>query len=144
MANIRANLVTFAKAQTGLIPLIADRVHFINRPQDSGNLTSLVVRCIDGKQGAVMGADEEDGAGDDGTRSRQFEFVVWAASLEKCWEVGDVLMGLLHGTGGYACGDMTIGSSWYVREYDGDRLLDGYSDAGMYAITYVFDFLFIG
>lgn len=141
MANIRANLVTFLPAQAGLTPLIGSRVHFVIRPQGSGNATSLVLRCIDGKRGAVIGADGEDGSGDDGTRTHQFEFVVWADSLEKCWEVGDVLIGLLHGTGGYMLGDQRIGSSWYVREYDGDRLTDSYSDEGMYAITYIFEFL---
>lgn len=139
MPSLRTNLVDLLKTDASLSGL-GGRVHQLIRPQ-GGELPALVTRCIDGQRGAVIGVDGDIGSADDGTRKHQFELVVWAASSEQCEQIGDLLLDLLHGNVGYDAGEMRIDSSWLVREYDGDRVADVYSDAGAYAITYVFEFL---
>jgi len=131
--RFRQALPTFLKAQSSL-SAIGGRVFPVIRQQDT-TTPALVFRVTNGDDGQVV-------RGDSGERVYTAEIVVWHTDYLAADAIGDALKALFHGTT-FTMGDISIKEAWKINEYDGDRVTDSYSDAGDYAITYVFEFRWV-
>lgn len=130
--NIREALPTFLASRGEITGVVSTRIFPVIRQQGS-DAPALVFRVTNGDDGKCIG-------GDTGERVYQVELVIWHRDYLAAAQLGEALKSLFHGTGRYYLGDISIDESWKVNEYDGDRVTDSYSDAGDFAITYVFDF----
>lgn len=130
--NIRAALKAFLSEQTDIVEIVGNRVYPVIRPQDT-SAPCVVFRVIKGEDGEAID-------GDTGERVYSFEIVCWARDYLAAAGMGDLLRQLFHGTGNYLMDDIRINESWKTGEYDGDRVTDTYSDAGDYAVTFIYEF----
>lgn len=135
MSNIRTNLKTFLLSQPSITSRVGNRITSGARAT-GGELPAIVFRVLTLNRG-------EELRGDSGERNATFEIVVWAATQEECFPLVDALNALFHAEnqGRFALGDMYVNSSSNLKEYDGDRVLDVFSDEGAEAITTVIEFI---